>query len=270
MAADRYAARRLIAAVRLRRMEDRLSAAVGRALDQARARTLASVRRPPMLVAAMAPAPSPQPFDPAWWRQAVDEHVAPEVEDVLDEIAMATLSRLGWTQSGLAAVDMTARVARLVGLVEGVGPDLAGRLGSTLNVGVALGESVDQLAARVQSEFDVADRRARTIARTEVVGASNGTAHDVAAAVIVAGGRLSKTWIATDDERTRDTHAEADGQTVAYDEPFTVGDAMLMYPGDPDGPPEEIINCRCSQAYEPVEEDAEQPPVTEDPSEVDE
>lgn len=37
-----------------------------------------------------------------------------------------------------------------------------------------------------------------------------------------------------------------DGQTVPLDAPFDVGGVQLMYPGDPDGPPEEVCNCRCT------------------------
>jgi hypothetical protein len=33
------------------------------------------------------------------------------------------------------------------------------------------------------------------------------------------------------------------------DEPFTVGGASLMYPGDPAGPAEEVINCRCCVGF---------------------
>jgi hypothetical protein len=37
-----------------------------------------------------------------------------------------------------------------------------------------------------------------------------------------------------------------DGQTVAAGEYFVTGAGnQLEYPGDPNGPPEEIINCRC-------------------------
>lgn len=255
-AVDRFTGRRLIAAIRLRRYEDQITAAVAAALADARRRTLEQVRRPPMLVAAVAPSsPHPPPFDPAWWRQAVAAHVAPVAQSIFDDIAGDVLSRLPWTDSGLAAVDMTVRLQRFVGLVDGVGPDLASRLGSTLNTGVALGDSVDDLASRVGEEFDVGDRRARTIARTEVVGASNGAANDVASALWQSGVRMTRTWLAADDDRTRDTHIEADGQTVGFDEPFQVGDALLMYPGDPDGPPEEVINCRCTVTFDAAEDD---------------
>lgn len=37
-------------------------------------------------------------------------------------------------------------------------------------------------------------------------------------------------------------HADMDGETVPYHEPFSNG---LMYPGDPNGPPEETVNCTC-------------------------
>lgn len=53
--------------------------------------------------------------------------------------------------------------------------------------------------------------------------------------------------------RTRPTHVEADGQVRDMDKPFNVGDAELMFPGDPaarDTHPEEVINCRCNLLYE--------------------
>jgi hypothetical protein len=60
---------------------------------------------------------------------------------------------------------------------------------------------------------------------------------------------LQKEWLATGDSHTRLTHMEADGQTVGMDEPFIVGGAELQYPGDPDGPSQEVVMCRCTQVY---------------------
>lgn len=54
-----------------------------------------------------------------------------------------------------------------------------------------------------------------------------------------------KQWVARHDERTRSTHAAADGQRVPVDQPFSVGGVPLDHPGDRRGPAGEVINCRC-------------------------
>lgn len=60
---------------------------------------------------------------------------------------------------------------------------------------------------------------------------------------------VMKRWMATGDDRTRPTHLDAHirymEKPIPVDQPFVVGGARLMYPGDPAGPPEETINCRC-------------------------
>ena len=55
--------------------------------------------------------------------------------------------------------------------------------------------------------------------------------------------KLKKRWVATLDSRTRHTHAMLDGEQVAQDKKFSNG---CRFPGDPQGPPWEIYNCRCT------------------------
>lgn len=115
--------------------------------------------------------------------------------------------------------------------------------------GVAAGQSIDDLAGGVQDVFDVASRsRARTIARTEVISASNGSA-SLAAAQLPADVAAGQEWVSTRDDRTRDDHADADGQVVAMGQPFEVGGEALLYPGDPAGDGGNVINCRCTVAF---------------------
>ena len=115
--------------------------------------------------------------------------------------------------------------------------------------GVAQGMSIDDLAAEVQHVFDVASSsRARTIARTEVISAANGSA-SLAAAQLPADVAGGQEWISTRDERTRDDHVDADGQVVVMGSPFEVGGESLLYPGDPAGDGGNVINCRCTVAF---------------------
>ena len=60
------------------------------------------------------------------------------------------------------------------------------------------------------------------------------------------GNSLTKIWIATLDNRTRDAHADRDGEEIALDDEFAPG---LSRPRDPNGALSEICNCRCSLKY---------------------
>lgn len=67
----------------------------------------------------------------------------------------------------------------------------------------------------------------------------------VNAAVVAANPGVRKTWVTMLDDRVRDTHRPLHGATVAAAETFDVGGYPLSYPGQPIGPPEIWINCRC-------------------------
>lgn len=58
---------------------------------------------------------------------------------------------------------------------------------------------------------------------------------------------IGKVWMATLDNRTRDSHAQLDGNSVGLYDRFDNG---LDRPRDPDGEPAEICNCRCTLQYD--------------------
>jgi len=54
---------------------------------------------------------------------------------------------------------------------------------------------------------------------------------------------VERVWDSAGDNKVRDSHRHMDGQTVqGLSQPYSNG---LMHPGDPNGPPKEIIQCRC-------------------------
>jgi hypothetical protein len=94
--------------------------------------------------------------------------------------------------------------------------------------------------------------QAERLVRTEATAAAN-FATSAAATTIFPGDQLQKEWIASFDDRVRDTHSDADGQIVDQNAPFLVGGSQMMFPGDPSAPASEVINCRCSIAHIPKE-----------------
>jgi len=52
-------------------------------------------------------------------------------------------------------------------------------------------------------------------------------------------------WVTMRDEDVRDTHRPLEGQTIVPGGTFDVDGNALHYPGEPVGPPEIWINCRC-------------------------
>ena len=89
--------------------------------------------------------------------------------------------------------------------------------------------------------------RALRIARTEIMTASNLGSMEGAKAT---GEALEKFWIPTYDSRSRDTHMAVESQNPKMmNETFQVGAYQMQHPGDPAGGAEEVINCRCTIAY---------------------
>jgi len=102
--------------------------------------------------------------------------------------------------------------------------------------------------------------RATLIARTELVGAANGSS--LAATRIVAhatGSNYNKTWRTAPGAKypRHEDYPDLDGQTVGLEATFDVGGDALMFPGDPNGDPGEVCNCRCVLTYDTPEGEEE-------------
>lgn len=115
--------------------------------------------------------------------------------------------------------------------------------------GLSIDHTAKMIALTMQAD---ALARARTIARTELIGAINGGS--LAATQLVSsatGSAYEKSWLTAPGapHPRHELYEGLDGQTVALDEKFDVGGSALSYPGDPDGDAGEVINCRCSMRY---------------------
>jgi len=109
-----------------------------------------------------------------------------------------------------------------------------------------------ELAAQLSAVTKLSAARAATIARTETHAAGQFAFGEIGnfieATLDVV---MMKAWIPSLDERTRETHAEMDSSNyISIHEAFVVGGESLMYPSDPAGSPENVINCRCVMVQE--------------------
>lgn len=87
--------------------------------------------------------------------------------------------------------------------------------------------------------------RAEAILRTEMTRVYNMAQYSQQRRTAKEMPGVRKQWMATGDDRTRDSHLRAHGQTVPVNKPFSVNGAKLMFPGDPSAPASETISCRC-------------------------
>lgn len=125
--------------------------------------------------------------------------------------------------------------------------------------GIAARASNDQIAKAIREKLGMqgAKYRADRIARTETHKAYNVASQG---AMEATGLKFRKKWVASDDERTRTTHAKADFNNgiIEQNESFQVGGSKLRFPGDPQGAAKEIINCRCGIRHIPVYDEGEE------------
>ena len=140
-------------------------------------------------------------------------------------------------------IEKEAIRARITSVTESTRTQIVRQIASGQSEGLGTRAIAKLISSSVSG---ISRRRGRLIARTETHGAANYGANGAAMAT---GLTLRKEWVASEDERTRDTHRDADGQTVDMDQGFDVGGESLFYPGDPDGSAENTINCRCGVSH---------------------
>lgn len=118
---------------------------------------------------------------------------------------------------------------------------------SQITQGIIQGESIPKIAERLANV--VPDRNKKQMvmhARTAMTAAQNSGRMERFKEAEKLGIKFKKLWIATLDNRTRDSHQDLDGETAKPDEPFELGKIKIMYPGDPKADPSEVYNCRCT------------------------
>ena len=185
-------------------------------------------------------------FDYGYWQGYTREEMSSWIQAVYEAGQLRTAGALGisFTTFDPAVLDlMEQRLDVLSGQVTATTQRILED--SILLEGVARGESIDDLAARLRAAFaDLSTRRAEMIARTETVGGFNAASQQTARSSGQCKGRI---WRATTDARTRETHAEQSGYRIdGFGGTYPNG---CRHPGDPSALPEETIQCRCYEEY---------------------
>ncbi len=134
-------------------------------------------------------------------------------------------------------------------------------INSQVTQGIIQGESMDKISKRIFPEImsktdfsnlteeeknKLIERNKQSsirAARTMVTGVENLGRLDGMKQLEKEGVLMKKIWTSTPDDRTRESHIDIDGEEQNLDDYFSNG---CMFPGDGEGPAEEVWNCRCS------------------------
>lgn len=119
-------------------------------------------------------------------------------------------------------------------------------INSQMMQGILQGESIPEIAKRLQNVSNMDKASAVRNARTMTTSAENKGRQDSYKKAQSDGIDMVRVWVATHDERTRAWHADLDGVEVNVDEPWDNDYGQIMYPGDPSADPCNVYNCRCA------------------------
>lgn len=179
---------------------------------------------------------------------AVADALRAAVDTVLRATYRLVLAELGATGAEDAAVARRQSFADEV--AARIEPESREVVRVIISDGLAGGESIAQMQARLQAAAGFGRVRAQAIARTETTRAVGTITRDAYADALVYDGlRVQKQWLSARDGEVRDDHAALDGQTQALDAPFV--SPGPDYPGAsaqaPGGFAEAamVVHCRC-------------------------
>jgi len=142
--------------------------------------------------------------------------------------------------------------SRIVSITSKTAKDIRGAVESAVlqasEEGLSIGQTQKLIQKFLNDDFKAVSRyRAEVIARTEINTSAN-VASDFAAEST--GLTLMKAWETSGLKGIRSTHIQAEGEGQIPKHQAHING--LMFPGDPKGTAEEVINCRCTELYFPV------------------
>lgn len=120
-----------------------------------------------------------------------------------------------------------------------------------LTRGFVEGDTYPQISRRIKNLLEGDAGKAIRIVRTESTRIYNAAQYDSILHAESQGLQMTKTWISSRDDRTRESHEELDGVTIPVDEPFVIDGDEGMFPGD-FSEARNVINCRCAVQYNVV------------------
>ena len=143
-------------------------------------------------------------------------------------------------------------------LIDGITNHSQLGLAKLAQLAVKEGWSIREYQKNASQLFEVSERRAELIGRTEIIRASNAGSLMGAQET---GFPMMKYWLATRDNRTRGTNPKDifdhysmdEDKGILLDQPFNVSGENLQHPGDIAGSPGNTINCRCTLVYQVVD-----------------
>ena len=142
------------------------------------------------------------------------------------------------------AVQLDSKISQ--GLYSRLGEDvslLKKKITAQVSRGISTGMSYQQVAQQLAGYTNIGFNNAVRIARTEGHRIQCQSGMDACYKAKEKGADVVKQWDSTLDVKTRSSHVDVDGEIKELNERFSNG---LMFPGDPSGRPEEVINCRCA------------------------
>lgn len=170
-----------------------------------------------------------------------DEILHDELDGPIDEHVNSIGDLLVGGLFGAAAGVFVSALTDRLGYV---GDETEAAVQTVLAADARNGATFDVLGDHVSGLFDrLSGAASAAIARIEATAIVNGAA--TFAARVGGVEQVQRVWISQRDDRVRDAHDRADGQAVGLDEPFVVDDEELDFPGDPNGSPANVANCRC-------------------------
>ena len=179
----------------------------------------------------------------AIWKVLIDDFGSAFADNINNKMFINTLKKYDFDPWSDEVQDFVERYS--ADNVVDITDTTKKKLRNEIIASTAAKETVEELYKRINTLYDekFTKYRSMVISRTETIGASNfGTRMSALQSKIM----KYKKWITSGSDRVRDTHAAIEGEDRKINELYSI---QLMFPGDPLGPANEVIQCMCVEIY---------------------